>query len=158
MQPLIEVGTPVEAKFRGNKQWYKGRISRVHGTVHDAETYYDIAYDDGDVDVHVPRHHVRVEEEQVSHQLHTHTLCLILSLSHTHTLSLILRLSSLPHNTYLFNMPMLSHVSNKETPRDDALTLESCMGTGHEILSLLQASGMAQTGSHHCRVPPVSEG
>ena len=64
-QPVIPVGTPVEAKFQRDKMWYVGRVGSVHGRILDEEVSYDIVFDDGDTTQHVRREHVRLVEQQV---------------------------------------------------------------------------------------------
>lgn len=54
----IQRGDRVEARFRGGRKYFKGKIMRVN-----ADGTYDIAYDDGDRDRSVPAEHIKKGEE-----------------------------------------------------------------------------------------------
>ena len=54
-QPVIPVGTRVEAKFQRDKMWYVGRVGSVYGSVRDEEVSYAIDFDDGDTTRRVRR-------------------------------------------------------------------------------------------------------
>ena len=55
----MAVGTAVDARFEGGRDWYSAQITRMRndGTV-------DLAYDDGDTERRVPRKLVRLQEER----------------------------------------------------------------------------------------------
>jgi hypothetical protein len=52
----LEVGTPVEARYRGGPEFYKGKIGHVN-----ADGTYDISFDDGDRETSVSTLRVRLE-------------------------------------------------------------------------------------------------
>uniref|UniRef100_A0A7S2LLK1 Tudor domain-containing protein n=1 Tax=Leptocylindrus danicus TaxID=163516 RepID=A0A7S2LLK1_9STRA len=56
----LEVGTRVEAKYRGKSKYYPGTISRVR-----LNGRFDIDYDDGEKEVNVPRDFIRTETQIV---------------------------------------------------------------------------------------------
>jgi hypothetical protein len=52
--PLFEVGSEVDAQFRGEVWWYKGKVAKVNTASETGKCTYDIAYDDGDLEAKVP--------------------------------------------------------------------------------------------------------
>jgi hypothetical protein len=53
---VLEVGTSVEADYRGKGKYYAGKISRVR-----ANDTFDIDYDDGEKEMMVTRDLIRVK-------------------------------------------------------------------------------------------------
>jgi len=58
----LHVGDMVRARFMSGREWYHGRISMAF-----SDGTYGIDYDDGDTEVHVPRHLIEVLDESTSH-------------------------------------------------------------------------------------------
>ena len=52
---LLEVGTKIEARYKGRERWFPGTVARVY----QQEQAYDIHYDDDDVETHVSQDLVR---------------------------------------------------------------------------------------------------
>ena len=57
------VGSRVEACFRGRSKWYPGVITQIRN---EGDGHYDIAYDDGETETHVPRQLVRLLQDRKS--------------------------------------------------------------------------------------------
>ena len=62
------VGTIIEAKwsteFGPGKEWYRGKIAKVHaGKTSSRDPSFDVAYDDGELEAHVPAHSLQPAEE-----------------------------------------------------------------------------------------------
>jgi serine/threonine protein kinase len=55
----LAVGARVEARFRAGKHWYPGVIARRRSRDEDS---YDLDYDDGEAETHVPRYLIRMPE------------------------------------------------------------------------------------------------
>ena len=60
-EPELSRGDRVQARFRGRAKWYNGKVLRVSRDGQHA----DIEYDDGDTEDQVPRHFIRVVDDDV---------------------------------------------------------------------------------------------
>jgi len=59
-------GTRVEARYRGKKRYYAGKITHVYSK----DGTYDIHYEDGDSEKHVPKNLIRIIEDRTTSSGH----------------------------------------------------------------------------------------
>lgn len=62
---LLDMGTKIEARYKGRDRWFTGIVARTHQNEHT----YDIHYDDGDEETHVPQEMVRPRGASTALQL-----------------------------------------------------------------------------------------
>lgn len=62
---LLDMGTKIEARYKGRDRWFTGIVARTHQKEHS----YDIHYDDGDEETHVPQDLVRPHGASTALQL-----------------------------------------------------------------------------------------
>jgi hypothetical protein len=55
----VEVGTAIEARYAGGREWFAGTVTKVN-----PDGSYSVQYDDGDFEKSVPRSFIRVLKEE----------------------------------------------------------------------------------------------